>query len=194
MLGHDEIRERLRTSYNAFATEREGLRKQVWKLTEREDFAQRMRDGEGHQAAGDRRGNGPGQRLLPGAGLRRRGDRPLRGDGGLLPRQGNRRAGHGHAPPRLRARGVRRCLRDELAAARPQRRAGTGARRHPRGPAPGRPVLRGPVGRHEFEGIAEWDHQQPQRFFCFRTDEELRRQRRGRSSRSSISTRSKTGI
>jgi SAM-dependent methyltransferase len=175
MLGHDEIRDRLRSSYDAFADEREGLRKQVWKLTERADFAQRMRDANATRLL--ELGAGTGQ---DSAHFQELGFEVVATD--LSPAMVDYCRGKGidarvmdmlhlgFAPGEFDAVYAMNSLLHVPNVELAQVLAGI------------RTVLRpaglcyvGLWGGSEFEGIAGWDHQQPQRFFSFRTDEQLRR-------------------
>ncbi|GIH06331.1 hypothetical protein Rhe02_43980 [Rhizocola hellebori] len=175
MLGHDEIRERLRTSYDAFATEREGLGKQAWKLDERADFAQRMREAKATRLL--EIGAGTGQ------------------DSAFFQEQGFEVVATDLSAAMVdycRSKGIDARVMDMLhlsfGPAEFDAAYAMNSLLHVPNAELGRvfsgirAVLRpaglcyvGLWGGTEFEGIAEWDHQRPQRFFCFRTEEQLRR-------------------
>jgi SAM-dependent methyltransferase len=176
MPGHDEIRERLRASYDAFATEREGMRKQDWKLGERADFARRMREAQAASLLEIGAGTGQDSAFFQGEGFD-----VVATD--LSPAMVDYCRDKGidarvmdmlhldFAPGSFDAAYAMNSLLHVPNSELPQVLAGI------------RTVLRpaglcyvGLWGGQDFEGIATWDHHEPQRFFCFRTNERLLRE------------------
>jgi SAM-dependent methyltransferase len=170
---HDEIRERLRASYDAFATEREGLRKQEWKLAERAGFAGRLREVEATRLLELGAGTGQDSVFFQGEGFD-----VVATD--LSPAMVDYCRGKGidarvmdmlhldFAPGSFDAAYAMNSLLHVPNAELPQVLAGIRAVLRPAGLC-----YVGLWGGEDFEGIATWDHQEPQRFFSFRTNERL---------------------